>query len=214
MVKAMLSGSKSKRKAEEAYSLSFNDGGDINARPKISLMTSVASVPVPALVCERVPATCKTYLSPTDCAGSGDCKWVPLGPPGSLKGMCVYDWDKCKLPPPPSLQGWTRKGLARIEAPVPPKPKAVCNMTTEVGCDAAKCCQWCGAAFNASAAGFCMPMMGLPIPALTCSKSDSCAAAASQAACDATAVCAWHPFGPPGAQGPGVCTYDPAKCLV
>ncbi len=36
-------------------------------------------------------------------------------------------------------------------------------------CDKSKCCQWCGSVFNLTA-GFCMPMMDIPVPTLTCSK--------------------------------------------
>ncbi len=36
---------------------------------------------------------------------------------------------------------------------------------------------------------------------------------AGQAACEDKGVCAWHPFGPPGSKGPGMCTFDSLKCL-
>lgn len=175
-------------------------------------------VPIPALVCQRVPATCKTYLTPTDCAGSGDCKWIPMGPPGSLKGMCVYDWDKCKLPPAAVKTAFKRSRAAREEAydeAVPPVPKkTVCNMTIQEECDKNKCCQWCGSLFNATAPGFCMPMIDVPVPSLTCSKGGAlCTSAVTEEACDAKGVCTWRPFGPPGTKGPGMCTFDSFKCL-
>ena len=82
--------------------------------------------------------TKQTLITPTDCASSGDCKWVPMGPPGSLKGLCVYDWDKCKLPPSaapkPSFKRLHRVSGAETESfGVPPVPKkTVCNMTIQV----------------------------------------------------------------------------------
>eukprot|EP00291_Cryptomonas_curvata_P000363 CAMPEP_0172196936 /NCGR_PEP_ID=MMETSP1050-20130122/27129_1 /TAXON_ID=233186 /ORGANISM="Cryptomonas curvata, Strain CCAP979/52" /LENGTH=37 /DNA_ID= /DNA_START= /DNA_END= /DNA_ORIENTATION= len=36
-----------------------------------------------------------------------------MGPPGSLNGLCVYDWDKCKPPVPPASP-IKRKRLQRV----------------------------------------------------------------------------------------------------
>jgi hypothetical protein len=61
-----------------------------------------------------------------------------MGPPGSLKGLCVYDWDKCKAPVPPAVSPTKLKRLQRVAAgdvleAVPPAPKkTVCNMTVQV----------------------------------------------------------------------------------
>ena len=144
-----------------------------------------------------------------------------MGPPGSLKGMCVYDWDKCKLPVPPAamkpmFKRSHRTSVAELhDEVVPPAPKkSACNMTIQVSlpplckwisarcrfqgccdfaqltqrgvagqedCDANKCCQWCGSIFNATASGFCMPMIDVPVPSLTCSKGGAlCSAAADE----------------------------------
>jgi hypothetical protein len=27
------------------------------------------------------------------------CTWLPFGPPGSGKGKCMFNWDKCKATP-------------------------------------------------------------------------------------------------------------------
>jgi len=134
--------------------------------------------------------------------------------------MCVYDWDKCKLPVPPAamkpmFKRSHRTSVAELhDEVVPPAPKkSACNMTIQEDCDANKCCQWCGSIFNATASGFCMPMIDVPVPSLTCSKGGAlCSAAADEDTCASKGVCAWRPFGPPGTKGPGVCTFDPFKC--
>ncbi len=62
-----------------------------------------------------------------------------MGPPGSLKGLCVYDWDKCKAPVPPAATPTKLKRLQRVAAgealmavPPPAPKKVVCNMTVQV----------------------------------------------------------------------------------
>jgi hypothetical protein len=188
--------------------------------------------PVPALVCQRAPPACSALFSVTDCAASGTCKWIPTGPPLSPKGLCIYDWDKCKAPvttfaaaaPVASIKR-TRTAAAaaadvatavRAAAPAPPAVKLACNNTTPAECDARPCCQWCGGA-GPAAAGFCMPVLQWPAPSLTCSKGTGTCAAGSTSAADCTAsgaACSWHPFGPPGSAGPGVCVFDWDKCAA
>jgi hypothetical protein len=196
--------------------------------------------PVPALVCQRPVPTCASLLSPTDCTGGGNCKWVPTGPPLSPSGLCVYDWDKCKAPaddvPVAALalkrmearaaaaaaaaDAAAAAAAAALAAPAPPAPaaKLACNLTTAAECDARACCQWCGpVAATVLPVGFCMPVLQWPAPALTCSKGPgNCAAGSvSAAACAATgAACSWHPYGPPGSPGPGVCAFDWDKCIA
>lgn len=196
----------------------------------IGFCLPVLPKPVPALVCERAPPTCAAHLSLVDCAGSGTCKWVPMGPPTSPKGLCVYDWDKCKAPAPAdaapaaALKRIRARAAAAAEpavaaaAPVAPAAKVSCNMTTPAECDARPCCQWCGpVAPTVVPVGFCMPVLQWPAPALTCSKGPgNCAAGStSAAACaGAGAACSWHPFGPPGSAGPGICAFDWDKCVA
>eukprot|EP00290_Baffinella_frigidus_P021643 CAMPEP_0180253202 /NCGR_PEP_ID=MMETSP0987-20121128/39464_1 /TAXON_ID=697907 /ORGANISM="non described non described, Strain CCMP2293" /LENGTH=215 /DNA_ID=CAMNT_0022222033 /DNA_START=73 /DNA_END=720 /DNA_ORIENTATION=+ len=75
------------------------------------------------------------------------------------------------------------------------------------------CCNWCGTVWNASSPGFCMPRLDAPIPSMKCSKQGkSCSDFISPDACITDKVCSWIPFGPPGTPGPGICTFDWAKC--
>ena len=156
----------------------------------------------------------------------------------SPKGLCVYDWDKCKAPAddtPVAVRALKRiqaraaaavavKELAAAAAvaaaPAPPAPaaKAACNSTTAAECDARPCCQWCGpVAPTVLPVGFCMPVLQWPSPSLTCSKGPGNCAAGSTgpAACAASgSACSWHPFGPPGTPGPGICAFDWDKCVA
>ena len=168
------------------------------------------------------------------------CTWIPTGPPLSNKGLCIYDWAKCKAPaddvPVATLalkRIRTRAAVAAAAASAAAEPavavpaaaaapvmpaKVACNNTTPAECDARPCCQWCGpAAPTVVPVGFCMPVLQVPAPALTCSKGPgNCAAGSASAdACAAAgAACSWHPFGPPGAAGPGVCAFDWDKCAA
>jgi hypothetical protein len=185
--------------------------------------------PAPALVCERAPPTCASLLLPTDCAGSSMCKWIPTGPPSSPKGLCIYDWDKCKAPVAnapaaaltlkrsraPAAAVEVAAGAAAAVVP-PPATKLACNNTSPADCDARPCCQWCSSAGGAAAvAGFCMPVLQWPAPALMCSKGTGACTGADASACAASgAECSWHPFGPPGAAGPGICAFDWDKCAA
>ena len=102
---------------------------------------------------------------------------------------------------------------APTEVPPAPKPKVTCNATTAVECDGQPCCNWCGTVWNATAPGFCMPVMDEPIPSMMCSKQGkSCGDMITADMCAQDAICTWIPFGPPGTAGPGICTFDWAKC--
>jgi hypothetical protein len=102
---------------------------------------------------------------------------------------------------------------APTEVPPAPKPKLTCNATTVVECDGQPCCNWCGTVWNATSPGFCMPVMDEPIPSMMCSKQGkSCGDMITADMCAQDVICTWIPFGPPGTAGPGICTFDWAKC--
>eukprot|EP00281_Chroomonas_sp_CCMP1168_P024047 CAMPEP_0206229504 /NCGR_PEP_ID=MMETSP0047_2-20121206/9741_1 /ASSEMBLY_ACC=CAM_ASM_000192 /TAXON_ID=195065 /ORGANISM="Chroomonas mesostigmatica_cf, Strain CCMP1168" /LENGTH=278 /DNA_ID=CAMNT_0053652825 /DNA_START=44 /DNA_END=880 /DNA_ORIENTATION=+ len=185
--------------------------------------------PNPAFTCDKLPADCKTLLGEPSCDANEQCAWVPFGPPGTAAGMCVYDWDRCKATPATPAEKLQRNKelamehlaakIAEEEAiqdtPAPPaptpKPKLTCNMTDAMSCDAALCCQWCGIVFNATA-GFCMPILDVPIPSLVCSKGDiGCEKVKVNTTCLEMDLCTWLPVGPPGSPK-GKCMFDWNKC--
>lgn len=188
------------------------------------------------LVCDKIPSSCAVNLDNTTCLDQSDCKWLPTGSPldPTGKGICMYDWDACKAPPAtpapatPTLhkskKQAARKAAAvdrhaskhatRISDPVPPGPlKLNCTLATSEECDASKCCQWCGSSFNATAPGWCMPVLDEPIPMMTCSKGSQSCSSLPAAACNVSDTCSWMPFGPPTSPM-GVCIYDWKKCTA
>mmetsp|Transcript_28710 Transcript_28710/g.44995 ORF Transcript_28710/g.44995 Transcript_28710/m.44995 type:complete len:275 (+) Transcript_28710:151-975(+) len=181
--------------------------------------------PMPGLQCQRAPVACKTRKTDADCGADGDCAWIPMGMPGSGKGMCVQNWDKCKTPKSADAieilmkaakpQKKSKKIAPKpIPAPGPkPTPVPTCNSTTADACNKDDCCHWCATPFNLTA-GFCMPVMNIPVPFLQCSKpADDCEALDSSMACGKTSLCKWVPFGPPtAAKGPGMCVFDWNAC--
>lgn len=52
--------------------------------------------PPPALNCSKGVVTCKAYKLADACMAQPLCAWLPISP---TKGMCLFNWDKCKLPP-------------------------------------------------------------------------------------------------------------------
>mmetsp|Transcript_22686 Transcript_22686/g.35502 ORF Transcript_22686/g.35502 Transcript_22686/m.35502 type:complete len:272 (-) Transcript_22686:122-937(-) len=179
--------------------------------------------PMPGLQCQRAPVACKTLKTDAACGADDDCAWIPMGMPGSGKGMCVQNWDKCKTPKSSDAiellikeakpQKTKKTGPKPIPAPGPkPSPMPTCNATTAKACNVDDCCHWCATPFNLTA-GFCMPVMSMPIPFLQCSKpADECDAHTSMTACGKASVCKWIPFGPPTAKGPGMCVFDATAC--
>lgn len=177
---------------------------------------------MPGLTCSRAPIACKSKLTANTCGDDGDCVWVPMGPPAAGKGVCVQNWDKCKSPKTPAeidiiiKEGKPQKSKKIAPKPIaPPGPKPAaptCNATTSKECDKDDCCHWCATPFNLTA-GFCMPVMSVPIPFLQCSKpNDDCESHTSAHKCGKADLCKWVPFGPPTAKGPGMCVFDWAAC--
>ena len=173
--------------------------------------------PIPALECKKDVSACKTHTEASKCGKHSECSWVPIGPPGTEAGLCVYDWDRCKAPPSsyvPSASASDSDSDSDDDKPKPaPKPTTGCEAKTAAECDDNSCCQWCGTMFNASAAGFCMPVLDIPIPTMKCSKGTiSCSDQMTETDCEKDDVCTWTPFGPPGAKAAGACFFDWDKC--
>mmetsp|Transcript_60291 Transcript_60291/g.88303 ORF Transcript_60291/g.88303 Transcript_60291/m.88303 type:complete len:279 (-) Transcript_60291:27-863(-) len=185
-----------------------------------------------SLVCDKVPSSCAINLVNTTCIDN--CKWIPtspLDPTGA--GICMYDWDACKAPPATpaptiptlhinkkqavrksaAIEKLATKHAKSLKAPVPPAPKLNCTLATSEECDASKCCQWCGSAFNTTLPGWCMPVLDEPIPMMTCSKGSQSCSSLPAAVCNVSNTCSWMPFGPPTSPM-GVCIYDWKKCTA
>lgn len=186
-----------------------------------------------SLVCDKVPTSCAVNLVNDTCVGQDGCKWIPTSPVDPAgAGICMYDWDACKTPPatPAPTLGKAQKQTDRKQAatnrvakkhakaikgpsPTPPVPKLNCTLATAEECDASKCCQWCGSAWNATAPGWCMPVLDEPMPMMTCSKGSQSCSSLPAAVCNVSDTCSWMPFGPPTSPM-GVCIFDWKKCAA
>uniref|UniRef100_A0A6U2G2C1 Uncharacterized protein n=1 Tax=Hemiselmis andersenii TaxID=464988 RepID=A0A6U2G2C1_HEMAN len=52
--------------------------------------------PPPALNCSKGAVKCEAFKTMADCQDEGLCAWLPVSP---TKGKCLFNWNKCKLPP-------------------------------------------------------------------------------------------------------------------
>jgi|Transcript_12911 hypothetical protein len=55
----------------------------------------ITGKPVPSLTCSKSPEGCEAIKVEATCESYDLCAWLPIGPPGSGMGTCLFNWAKC-----------------------------------------------------------------------------------------------------------------------
>jgi len=58
----------------------------------------ITGKPVPSLTCTKSPEGCESIKVEATCESYDLCAWLPIGPPGSGMGTCLFNWAKCAAP--------------------------------------------------------------------------------------------------------------------